>query len=65
VKLVLQSVGGKTTARLGTTIPNGIPQQAPDAPERVAPVDDTAVDVPTSGPTRWDLQALTCGSSRP
>jgi hypothetical protein len=65
VKLVLQSVGGTTTALLAPTITDGVPRQAPAAPERVAPVDDTALDVPASEPTRWDLHALACGSSRP
>jgi hypothetical protein len=65
VKLVLQSAGGTTTALLAPAVTHGAPQQAPAAPSRVSPVGDTAVDVPASGPTRWDKHALAWGSSRP
>jgi hypothetical protein len=55
--LLLHSADGKTTALLVARITHVAPQQGPTAPERVAPVGETAVDVPTSLPTRWDLQA--------
>ena len=61
--LFLRSAGGTTTALLVPATTNDAPQQAPAAPERVAPVDDTAVDMPASGPTRWDLHALVLGPS--
>jgi hypothetical protein len=60
-ELVLHSAGGKTTALLAPSVTNAAPRQAPAASPRVAPAGDTAVDMPASAPTRWDLSALACG----
>ena len=53
--LILRYAGGQTTASLAPSTGNA-PQ--PPAAAQVKPVGDTAVDVPVSAPTRWDLHAL-------
>jgi hypothetical protein len=53
----LHSPGGKAAAPSRTAGTSAESRQAPTP--RVAPVGDTALDVPASGPTRWDLHALT------
>jgi hypothetical protein len=60
--LVLHSADGKTTALLVPRITNVAPRPAPTTPKRAAPVGETAVDVPASLPTRWDLHALREGA---
>jgi hypothetical protein len=55
-RLILRYAGGETTAWLAPSIGNA---PRPPAVPHFTLVGDTAVDVPASAPTRWDLHALT------